>query len=684
MKTLLKTLVILLLVAGFIAGGVFGYSRYTRSKPVQVQNVRNWLLEYSPNQTYLGGSVISGDSLTLYGNRERTVKEIFVTEGQQVRVGTPLIRYDTTKDSLELDEKMLERQKLYDGLEKLYREYKRYAHKDYERSIPTATPTCTPMPRAEGEATRGDALPGVMRLSATLQQDRKLEHKVGDGSKNNPYRYDIADGDPIPESELNHLQNEANQLRQTVYAVFSSPAGSLDMRFRSPDTENLRGSSSFTAFREPWSGPRSATATAELKLKDHFHGEGTLASPYLYSYKTGTEVPWSFLKECCRWADENGKYLYVQLIGTKVTDLMISLAFTSKGTYIVRLTKMPPVCTVVFNPKGGTVSPTFTRIVYGSAYGKLPVPVREDHIFAGWWTSDDDKGNQVSAKTIVTKNHTLYARWNTPTPAPSTTPGPDVTATPEGWTDAPETPYTPHWGMSREERLAYVERLTQQIRDSELSFRQLNHDIEQLITITGQNGTVSSTFDGVVSTLKPDARNGETLLEVRGGSGKSVIRCMLGETERTKYPVGTELTGYSYDIGANVTARVTYIGSMPVSDNYSNGGNPNSSGYVMLLEVLGDTELPLYSYVEFTSFEPLSKTGAIYLYEAFVREIDGQDCIFVVRDGLLKKVQVHTGRRVMEYIELVGSDLTGEDLIAFPYDKNVRDGASVEVVEDLW
>ena len=238
--------------------------------------------------------------------------------------------------------------------------------------------------------------------------------------------------------------------------------------------------------------------------------------------------------------------------------------------------------------------------------------------------------------------------------------------------------------MSKAERQAYVEQLTQQLRDSELQYRQLCHDIERLLTETSQNGTVYSTFDGVVTTLNRDARSGEPLLEVRGGTGKSVIRCLLGETELDKYPLGSELTGFSYDIGENVTAVVTFIGNMPVTENYSNGGNPNSSGYVMLLEVQGDVELPLYSYVEFTSYEPLSKTGAIYLYEAFVREIDGQDCIFIVRDGFLKKVQVHTGRRTMEYIELVGSELTRDDLIAFPYGKNIRDGAPVEVTDGAW
>ena len=149
MKILLKTLLILLLMGGLVTGGVYGYTRYTQSQPVKVQPVSNWLMDYAPNQTYLGGSVISGESLLLTGNRDRTPLDIYVSEGQSVRTGDPLLRYDITKDTLELDEKLLERQKLYDTLEGLYKEYKRYAFEDYERTIPTATPTFTPTPRTE-------------------------------------------------------------------------------------------------------------------------------------------------------------------------------------------------------------------------------------------------------------------------------------------------------------------------------------------------------------------------------------------------------------------------------------------------------------------------------------------------------------------------------------------------------
>lgn len=633
MKTLLKTLLILLIIGGLVTGGVYGYTRYTQSQPVKVQPVSNWLMDYAPNQTYLGGSIISGDNLTIAGNRDRQPVDIYVTEGQSVRTGDPLLRYDTTKDTLELDEKLLERQKLYDTLEGLYKEYQRYANAEYERTIPTATPTFTPTPRptAKPKSAQGSEGLGIVRLGARVQGDTaRIFLDGGDGSEGDPYRYrlyvDASKGisDRIPDSLMAKLQNEAH--RQPVYARFEARSesnnyrlGYMYVRFLPPESAGLKGTFCLIATskeREP-SEPMETMTIDPRKPED---GEGTEDTPYLwFTYREGKEVPGAFFSYYCQRACSWPKSYFAELRGTRLT---VAMEFNSMGNCTLRL-KLTP-------------QPT-------------PTPTA------------------------------------TPTPTPTPSPSPTPTATPEGWEDIPPTPYKTHRsGMSKAERLAYVEQLNQQIRDGELQYRQLCHDIEQLLAETRQNGVVFSTFDGVVTTLNRDARGGEPLLEVRGGSGKSVIRCLLGETELDKYPIGTDLTGFSYDIGESITARVTYVGNMPVTENYSNGGNPNSSGYVMLLEVQGNVELPLYSYVEFTSYEPLSKTGAIYLYEAFVREIDGQDCIFIVRDGFLKKVQVHTGRRNTEYIELVGSNLTRDDLIAFPYGKNIRDGAPVEVMDSTW
>jgi len=60
-----------------------------------------------------------------------------------------------------------------------------------------------------------------------------------------------------------------------------------------------------------------------------------------------------------------------------------------------------------------------------------------------------------------------------------------------------------------------------------------------------------------------------------------------------------------------------------------------------------------------------------------VREIDGEDYVFVARDGTLRQERVETGKAMYGYVELVGSSLTEEDYIAFPYGKDARDGAPV-------
>ena len=677
MKRLLKTLLVLLIIGGLVAGGIYGYSRYTMSQPAEVQPVGNWLMEYVPNQSYIGGSVVSDESLLFLGEKEQTVTQVFVSLGQQVHVGDPLLQFDTTKDELDLAEKLLERQKLYDSLQEQYKEYQRYANEPYERTVPTATPTPEPTPTPtpapiQGAAARGDRSLGIVRLSAGIQ--RALQPTSGDGAPDSPYQYALSGGDPIPEALLSELQARANQQHKTIYVTFASDVGSLDMRFQPANGENPKGSASFVAFEEKWSSPRTSTGEASL-LTTPPSGKGTLNSPYIYHYTQGEEVTWKFLSYCSRRAAASGRYLYVQLVGKSVNDLMLSLDFTSMGTYLVRLGKTPS-CTVTFDANGGEGSSTST-VVYGSAYGKLPVPSREEYTFAGWWTTRDTGGEEITEKAVVIKDHTVYARW-TPKPTPTPTLVPDGTPMPT------ETPFEPYYGggMSRSERMAYVQELAQKIRDDELKYSQLSLDIFKLQSGT-KDGIVRSTIDGTITTLAPDAGEGNVLLEVKGGGGVHIV-CMLGETDLTKYPVGTEMTGFCYDIGENVDARVSFVSPMPATESYSSGGNPNSSGFMVQLEVLGDIQLPLGAYVEFTSFAPLSKSGTIYLYEAFVREIDGQDYIFVDRDGVLRQEQVHTGRRVMEYIELVGSDLTRDDYIAFPYGKTVWDGAVTKITDGEW
>ena len=72
----------------------------------------------------------------------------------------------------------------------------------------------------------------------------------------------------------------------------------------------------------------------------------------------------------------------------------------------------PMVCIATFdaNGDGASVSTSSCQVIYGTALGSLPMPVRNGYAFAGWWTAANG-GSQISASTIMTGNATFYAHW---------------------------------------------------------------------------------------------------------------------------------------------------------------------------------------------------------------------------------------------------------------------------------
>ena len=72
-----------------------------------------------------------------------------------------------------------------------------------------------------------------------------------------------------------------------------------------------------------------------------------------------------------------------------------------------------PNYTVTFDPDGGSVDPTSKTVTQGERYGDLPTPVRENHIFLGWFT-ERGGGAQITPDAVVnlSGDQTLYAHWN--------------------------------------------------------------------------------------------------------------------------------------------------------------------------------------------------------------------------------------------------------------------------------
>ena len=83
----------------------------------------------------------------------------------------------------------------------------------------------------------------------------------------------------------------------------------------------------------------------------------------------------------------------------------VSIPGTWKGLRIEYI-----IGTVAFDATGGFVSEDSRIVRMRDAIGELPVPVRENYRFLGWFTAAVD-GTEVEASHILSDNMTLYAHW---------------------------------------------------------------------------------------------------------------------------------------------------------------------------------------------------------------------------------------------------------------------------------
>lgn len=407
-------------------------------------------------------------------------------------------------------------------------------------------------------------------------------------------------------------------------------------------------------------------------------GSGTESDPYVFRVTDGTGVSASFVASLLKEAAERERSVKAVLQGQEM-----KLTVTAE--------------------KDGNVSLTVS-VKDGSTKGDLSTPISgngsKGDPFVYKYADGAGIGTPFTAEKTalaVSRGSAVYVRLQNdrylstvtfgpdrsisldmniidPTPTPTPTPKPS---------EEPEPTPTPYWhggGMSKDERMELVREARETILKDELAYRQLLLDIENL-TRTLDSSIVYSTVTGTVTVASAFPKSGEPAVEVRGGSGMYVA-CVVGEAERDSYPAGTEMTGFCYENGESIVCRVTGVDDTPLTESYSNGGNPNSSAYVMRLEIT-DGDVPYVGvYIEFSTDNSLVANGKTYLYEAFLSEEADGTYIYVVRDGTVRREPVTTGGIVQKYVELTDVTLSESDYIVFPGEPRCRDGAKAELASD--
>lgn len=223
-------------------------------------------------------------------------------------------------------------------------------------------------------------------------------------------------------------------------------------------------------------------------------------------------------------------------------------------------------------------------------------------------------------------------------------------------------------------------RLEQEKKIKDLEFQvkmaEANYKIAQ--TEAG-DGNIYAQIDGeVVSLLSEEEAKMQMqpILKVSGGGG-FYVEGFVSELEKDAMQLGMEVTVNDWNTGMMYTGTVTSLGDFPSSEAYWSGmGNPNASYYPFLVFVDGSADLQAGRYVSVTYSTSAGENG-IYLQKPFLRTENGKSFVFVLgEDGRLEKRFVTTGKDLYgSYTEILGG-LTAEDLVAFPYGKNVKDGAA--------
>jgi len=203
------------------------------------------------------------------------------------------------------------------------------------------------------------------------------------------------------------------------------------------------------------------------------------------------------------------------------------------------------------------------------------------------------------------------------------------------------------------------------------------------------DGNVYAEFDGkVVSVLTEDeARTkNQPIIKVSGGGG-FYIQGSVSELEKDKMQIGQEVTVNDWNTGMTYTGKIVSMGDFPTnSDGWNGSGNPNVSYYpfTVFVDETADLQAGMYVNIQYSSAE--SENG-IYLENPFIRTENGQSYVYVQgASGKLEKRFVTTGKALWGSYTEIRSGLTVDDLIAFPYGKNLKEGApTVESdVSDLY
>lgn len=238
--------------------------------------------------------------------------------------------------------------------------------------------------------------------------------------------------------------------------------------------------------------------------------------------------------------------------------------------------------------------------------------------------------------------------------------------------------------MSREELNKAVAAKTQEIKETEISNKLAKLDLDKKLRELG-DGNVYAEFSGTVKTVRDATEaynNSEAVVELSGGGGYYVSGT-LSEMDLGSVKVGDTVQISSWRTGAFCEGKIVSIDDYPTQNSNNWGdGNRNASYYPFKIFVEEDANLEPNDYVDiqYQKVSTQQQTGSsLYLQSMFIREDNGKSYVMVRNeDGRLEQRWVQTGRDLWGSYTQIRGGLTIDDYVAFPYGRDVVEGAQTK------
>lgn len=190
-KKVIAVIVTLAVIVGAAAGGIYGYKSYQKKNLVAaVQSVSSLNYGYYGDSETSYGVVTNDSSQEVYLDDSNKVQEVYVSKGDTVKEGDPLIQYDTSEAEIDIQRKNLEISTTENSLAKAQHSLETLKNtKPVDKTRPSVD-TSTYSNKKLQELEQQEAY--IESLPEKDAKDKRIYNYVTEDSE--PYNKDTADG----------------------------------------------------------------------------------------------------------------------------------------------------------------------------------------------------------------------------------------------------------------------------------------------------------------------------------------------------------------------------------------------------------------------------------------------------------------------------------------------------------